>query len=91
MQTIGANNSVSVGSNNNLSIGMMNDLIVGGDSMMLVTGKLTEMIEGDLISETKKERSEISEMGIEISSNNSIRKHAQKEVQNNSAGKSKAN
>ena len=90
-QVIGANNTVSVGQNNTQSIGLMNDLAVGGSSMMMVTGDFTEMIQGNLTSETKKDRSEISDAGIEISSSESINKHAQKEIQNNSAENSKVN
>jgi type VI secretion system secreted protein VgrG len=49
-----------------------------GDASMFITGKLTEMIEGDVHSETKKGKTVVNnEKGIEANSNSSITKHAQ--------------
>ncbi|MNY43071.1 hypothetical protein D3C86_1780060 [compost metagenome] len=77
--------------NSTQSIGAMKLTSVAGDASMFITGKLTEMIDGDVHSETKMERTEVSEKSMNIQSNESIHKHAQKEVQNNSGEKSKAN
>lgn len=90
-ETIGMNNTQSVGMNSTQSIGAMKLTSVAGDASMFITGKLTEMIDGDVHSETKMERTEVSEKSMNIQSNESIHKHAQKEVQNNSGEKSKAN
>ena len=87
--TIGMNRSQSIGLNATQSVGAMKMTSVVGDASMFITGKLTEMIEGDVMSETKKGRTEISEKDMNISSNSSINKHAQNEVQNNSGEKSK--
>ncbi|WP_333853325.1 type VI secretion system Vgr family protein [Epilithonimonas sp.] len=90
-ETIGMNNTQSIGMNSTQSIGAMKLTSVAGDASMFITGKLTEMIDGDVHSETKMERTEVSEKSMNIQSNESIHKHAQKEVQNNSGEKSKAN
>jgi len=60
-----------------------------GDASVFITGKLMEMIEGDVHSETKQNRNEISHDDIEISSSKNITKNAQQEVKNNSGEKSK--
>jgi len=63
---------------------------VMGDASVFITGKLMEMIEGDVHSETKQGKTTInSDKGIETSSNASINRHAQEQVQNNSGEKSK--
>ena len=81
---------ISIGMNSTQSIGAMKMTSVVGDASVFITGKLTEMIDGDVHSETKMERNEVSEKSMNIQSNDSINKHAQKEVQNNSGEKSKA-
>ncbi len=83
------NISESAGVNKATNVGALNTMFVGGDSMMNVMGKLTEMIEGDMISETKKERNEVSNEEMNIQSTGMINKHSDKEIQNNSAEKSK--
>jgi len=83
------NISESAGVNKATTVGALNTMFVGGDSMMNVMGKLTEMIEGDMISETKKERNEVSNEEMNIQSTGMINKHSDKEIQNNSAEKSK--
>lgn len=90
-ENIGMNNSQSIGMNSNQTVGAMKVTSVVGDASMFISGKLTEMIDGDVHSETKMERTEVSEKTMNIHSNESIHKHAQKEVQNNSGEKSKAN
>ena len=89
-EMIGMNNTQTVGMNATQSIGAMKMTSVLGDASMFITGKLMEVIEGDVHSETKMERNEVSEKTMNIQSKEFIHKHAQKEVQNNSGEKSKA-
>ncbi|SFC45971.1 bacteriophage T4 gp5 trimerisation domain-containing protein [Kaistella jeonii] len=90
-EMIGMNNSQTVGMNATQSIGAMKMTSVMGDASMFITGKLTEMIEGDVHSETKQGKTTVnSDKGIETTSNASITRHAQEEVQHNSGEKSKA-
>lgn len=88
--TVGMNKSNSIGMNHTESVGAMKRTSVVGDASMFITGKLTEMIDGDVVSETKKERHEVSEKDMNIQSGKFVHKHAQAEVQNNSGEKSKA-
>lgn len=88
--TVGMNKSNSIGMNHTESVGAMKLTSVVGDASMFITGKLTEMIDGDVVSETKKERHEVSEKDMNIQSGKFVHKHAQAEVQNNSGEKSKA-
>ncbi|MCX8523953.1 phage baseplate assembly protein V [Chryseobacterium formosus] len=88
--SVGVNKSDTIGMNNTQSVGAMKMTSVMGDTSMFITGKLTEMIEGDVTSEVKQGKTMInSDQGIETSSNGSISKHAQNEVQNNSGERSK--
>ena len=88
--TAALNISENAGVNKATTIGAIHSMFVGGDSMATIMGKLSETIEGDVHSETKQGKTTInSEKGIESSSNGAINKHAQTEVQNNSAEKSK--
>jgi type VI secretion system secreted protein VgrG len=80
----------SAGVDKSTTIGMLYSTNVGGDKMLNVTGSFIENIEGNLESHTKKERQESSVKGIQINSEDTINKHAKKEVQNNSAEKSKS-
>lgn len=59
------------------------------DANMFITGKLMEVINGDVHSETKKQRNEISHDDIDVSSQKTINNNAQVEVKNNSGEKSK--
>ncbi|MCJ8498359.1 hypothetical protein MVI27_08805 [Chryseobacterium salipaludis] len=88
-ETIGMNSSQSIGMNATQSVGAMKMTSVMGDVSVFITGKLMEMIEGDVHSETKQNRNEISHDDIEISSSKNITKNAQQEVKNNSGEKSK--
>jgi uncharacterized protein involved in type VI secretion and phage assembly len=83
------NISENAGADKSTAVGAMLQTTVGGDHMMSVTGNFLEHIEGNLDSHTKKERQESSTKGIQISSEDSISKHAKKEVQNNSGEKTK--
>lgn len=88
--TVGMNKSDNIGLNNTESVGAMKLTSVIGNASTFITGKLTEIIEGDVHSETKKERNEVSENDMNIQSGKFVHKHAQAEVQNNSGEKSKA-
>ena len=58
---------------------------VVGDASMFITGKLTEMIEGDVHSETKQGKTVINnEGGIETSTAGQINKDAQGSIDNRS-------
>ncbi|MET2996912.1 type IV secretion protein Rhs, partial [Flavobacterium columnare] len=77
------------GINKNETIGAMKNTTVAMDMMTIVTGKLTEIIDGDMVSETKKERILSSNGKIVSQSEGTHEQHSKKEVQNNSAEKSK--
>ena len=88
--TVGMNKTETITLNYTQSIGALKNVSVAGNFFTTVTGKLTEIIEGDVHSETKKGKTSINaENGIETSSNSSINRHAQTEVQNNSGEQSK--
>ncbi|MBW7676573.1 bacteriophage T4 gp5 trimerisation domain-containing protein, partial [Chryseobacterium chendengshani] len=87
--SVGMNKSDTISLNHTQSVGAMKMTSVMGDTSMFITGKLTEMIEGDVHSETKKERTELSHEDIQFTSNKSINKNAQLEVKNNSGEISK--
>ncbi|MBM7419078.1 MULTISPECIES: type VI secretion system Vgr family protein [Chryseobacterium] len=86
--TIGMNRTQSIGLNATQSVGAMKMTSVIGDTSMFITGKLTEMIEGDVHSETMKERNEVSEGKITTQSTGTNEQHSEKIVQNNSGEKS---
>ncbi len=86
--TIGMNRSQSIGMNATQSVGAMKMTSVLGDTSMFITGKLTEMIEGDVHSETKMERSEVSDGKIVTQSAGTNEQHSDKIVKNNSSEKS---
>ncbi|KQT15031.1 hypothetical protein ASG31_15625 [Chryseobacterium sp. Leaf404] len=70
------------------SVGAMKMTSVLGDTSMFITGKLTEMIEGDVHSETKMERNEVSDGKIVTQSTGTNEQHSDKIVKNNSSEKS---
>lgn len=88
--TAGVNITESAGADKTTMVGMMLNTSVGGDHMLNVTGNFMENIEGNLESHTAKERQEIAVKGIDTSSEGGINKHSKKELQNNSAEKSKS-
>ncbi|MEZ0128533.1 phage baseplate assembly protein V, partial [Flavobacterium sp. LBUM151] len=88
--TAGMNITESAGADKISAVGMMLNTTVGGDHMLNVTGNFMENIEGNLESHTAKERQEIGVKGIATSSEGGINKHSKKELQNNSAEKSKS-
>jgi len=86
--SVGLNKSDTIGMNNTQSVGAMKMTSVLGDTSMFITGKLTEMIEGDVHSETAKGKTIVnSEGGIETSSNGKIVKNAQSDIENKSGEK----
>ncbi|OOB82863.1 type IV secretion protein Rhs [Flavobacterium columnare] len=88
--TVGMNISESAGINKNETIGAMKNTTVAMDMMTIVTGKLTEVIQGDVHSETKKGKTSVSsDKGMDITSTKNLNKHSGEEVQINSANKSK--
>ena len=90
-QSIGMNHSKNVGMNSTQSVGAMKMTSVVGDSNMFITGKLTEMIEGDVHSETKQGKTIVNnEGGIETATNGQIKKDAQGNVDNRSGEKGKS-
>ncbi|MFV0529916.1 MAG: bacteriophage T4 gp5 trimerization domain-containing protein [Flavobacteriales bacterium] len=86
--TVGMNKSDSIGMNNTESVGAMKMTSVVGDASMFITGKLTEMIEGDVHSETKKERKEYASEVENSSTEGKLHQNAKDQVENNSGEKS---
>ncbi|SHF61858.1 Uncharacterized conserved protein, implicated in type VI secretion and phage assembly [Chryseobacterium arachidis] len=85
---VGMNKTESITMNSSESVGAMKMTSVIGDASMMISGKLTEFIEGDVHSETKKERNEVSEGKIVTHSMGTHEQHSEKVVQNNSGEKS---
>lgn len=85
---VGMNKSDTIGLNNIETVGAMKTTSVVGNASMFITGKLTEIIDGDVVSESKKERKEYSAQDMEIKSDGNIKKHSQKTVYNNGSEKS---
>uniref|UniRef100_UPI0039A74B6A hypothetical protein n=1 Tax=Ornithobacterium rhinotracheale TaxID=28251 RepID=UPI0039A74B6A len=61
---VGMNKSDIIGMNHIENVGAIKTTSVVGDANMFITGKLTEIIEGDVHSETKQERNEVSDGNI---------------------------
>ncbi len=89
-ETIGMNNSQTVGMNATQSVGAMKMTSVMGDANVFITGKLMEMIEGDVHSETKQERIEVSQKKIVTHSTENTELHSQAQLKNNAAEQSKS-
>ncbi len=85
---VGMNKSDTITMNHTQSVGAMKMTSVLGDTNLFITGKLTEMIEGDVHSETMKERNEVSEGKIITQSTGTHEQHSEKVVKNNSGEKS---
>ncbi len=85
---VGQNNSQAIGMNNTQSVGMMKTTTVMGDTNMFITGKLVEMIDGDVHSETKKERKEYAAEVEQHALQGSMHQNAKNTVKNNSGEKS---
>lgn len=84
---VGENLTTNVGMNNIENVGMMKTTSVAGDANVMITGKLMEYIEGDVHSETKAERTEVSEGKIVQQSKGEMQHHSAKVVRNNSGEK----
>ncbi|QYS88276.1 hypothetical protein [Flavobacterium davisii] len=88
--SVGMNKTNSVGANQTETIGTMKNTTVAMDMMTMVTGKLTEIIEGDVHSETKSGKTSVSSgKGMDLISTKNLNKHSDQEVQINSTEKSK--
>ncbi|MDR2235541.1 MAG: phage baseplate assembly protein V [Chryseobacterium sp.] len=85
---VGMNKSNSIGLNHTESVGAMKMTSVTGDASMMITGKLTEIIDGDVHSETKMARNEVSEGKIITQSTGTNEQHSGKIIKNNSSEKS---
>ena len=95
---VGGNNTTNIGGNETKDIigastetvGGIKSLSVGLSMLTTIIGKLTEIIHGDVHSETKKGKNVInSEKGYTNSSNGKLEKHSEDQVNINSANKSK--
>ena len=82
--TIGMNRSQSIGLNATQSVGAMKMTSVVGDASMFITGKLTEIIDGDVHSEAKQERNEISRKEMTISTEDNLNNYTQSVLRLNS-------
>ena len=88
--SVGLNKSDSIGMNNVESVGAMKMTSVVGNASVFITGKLTEVIDGDVHSETKQERQERSGGKTISQSEDHTELHSQTQVHNNSAEKSQS-
>ncbi|MCD1116401.1 type VI secretion system Vgr family protein [Chryseobacterium turcicum] len=89
--TIGMNRTQNIGLNATQSVGAMKMTSVIGDTSMFITGKLTEMIDGDVHSETKQGKTIVNnEGGIETFTVGQIKKDAQGNIDNRSGEIGKA-
>lgn len=84
---VGMNKSDGIGLNHIENIGAIKTTSVVGDANMFITGKLTEIIEGDVHSETKQERNEVSDGNIVTQSTGTNEQHSEKSIKNNSSEK----
>ena len=81
---VGANKTDSIGGNHEETIIGSKYISIGFNFMIKVAGSFKEYIKGKIESHTEKERKEIGIKGIDSTSEGSIRKHAQKNLNNNS-------
>ncbi|MDY3548862.1 phage baseplate assembly protein V [Riemerella anatipestifer] len=84
---VGMNKFDNIGLNHIENVGAIKTTSVIGDANMFITGKLTEIIEGDVHSETKQERNEVSDGNIVTQSTGTNEQHSEKSVKNNSSEK----
>lgn len=61
ISTAGINIAENAGVDKSTIVGALHNLMVGGDSMVNIMGKLMETIEGDVHSEAKKDRTQVSD------------------------------
>ncbi|SQB27396.1 hypothetical protein [Chryseobacterium jejuense] len=81
------NKTDTVTMNHSESIGMIKTSSVIGDSQVFITGKLTEFIEGDVHSEVKQERNEISRKEMNFSTEENFTSHTKSSIHMNSGEK----
>ena len=86
-EMIEINSTQTVAMNATQSIGAMKMTSVMGDASIFITGKLMEIIEGDVHSERKMERNEVSEGKIITQSTGTNEQHSKKIVKNDSSEK----
>ena len=85
----GMNISESAGANKSTSVGMMKTLSVGLNYMTNVLGQMGVFVKGNFESHTEKDKNVTAMEGLQTNSEKTIIYHAQKEIQNNSAEKTK--
>jgi len=88
---VGVNKTDSIGGNHNENIIGSKYISIGFNFMITVAGSFKEYIKGKIESHTEKERKEIGIKGIDSASEGSIKKHAQKNLNNNSGENSTHN
>ena len=88
---VGVNKTDSIGGNHNETIIGSKYISIGFNFMITVAGSFKEYIKGKIESHTEKERKEIGIKGIDSASEGSIKKHAQKNLNNNSGENSTHN
>ena len=86
---VGMNASENISMNKTTSIGLVNLLNVGADFMTNVVGKMMEFVSGNKESQIEKDRIKTSSGKIITESQGTNEFHSEKEIQNNSAEKSK--
>ena len=86
---VGMNASENISMNKTTSIGLVNLLNVGADFMTNVVGKMVEFVSGNKESQIEKDRIKTSSGKIITESQGTNEFHSEKEIQNNSAEKSK--
>ncbi|MDV3928928.1 Vgr family protein [Elizabethkingia anophelis] len=84
----GTNIMTSATLNYTQAVGVNYMSTIAGNSSHFITGKLMEIIDGDTVSESKKERKEYSSQDMEVQSEGNIKKYSQKTLYNNGGEKS---
>lgn len=85
--SVGMNKTDTVTMNHSESVGMIKTSSVIGDSQVFITGKLTEFIEGDVHSEVKQERNEISRKEMNFTTEENFTSHTKSSIYMNSGEK----
>ena len=87
---VGMNSTETVGMNKSVGVGMMSMINVGTDFMTNVVGKMVEFIQGNKESKIEKDKQTIINGKGSTQSTENHEFHSQKEIQHNSAEKSKS-
>lgn len=88
---VGLNKTNTIGGTYTEKITGSKFITIGLNFMVNVTGSFKEYVKGKIESHTEKERQEHGAKGVDTSSEGSIRKHAQKNLNNNSGENSTHN